>query len=208
MKKISIRRSGRTIGARAQKGFGMAIALAVLAVFALIAGAIALANKGGSTKADLETAKIMSTSIINRGNELLGVAQRVGQDRDIKLVLLDASAPVPATGVFGLYATAINIATDVQIPGRAMTSGNATSFALDKTTYTVVGIGPAGATNAAMSAVLTGVTLQTCQLINKTVQGLSVDAAVPTVTTGLLFSEGCYSNAGVYSYFKALGSAI
>ena len=207
MKTSQIRRIGRGPSRQSQAGFGMAIALAVLAVFALIAGAIALANKGGVSKTDLETSKAMATSIVNRGNELLQVAQRLGQDRDLKTMTLTATS-VSGTS-FGMYDPAIGIATDVKIPGKAFAANGAdVSFVLDKTTFTVVGIGPGGATNAALAATLPGLSLQTCQLINKTVFNDSLDATPSSTTTGLTRSEGCLNVSSSYTYFKTLGSAV
>ena len=185
----------------------MAIALAVLAVFALIAGAIALANKGGSSKTDLETAKVMATSIVNRGNELLAASQRLGADRDIKIMTMTATT-VPGTS-FGMYDPAIGIATDVKIPAKATVSNTAdVSFVLDKTAYTVVGLGTGGSTVAAVAATLPGLTLQACQLINKTVFNDAVDAVPTTTTTALTRSEGCISVTSNYTYYKVLGSAV
>jgi hypothetical protein len=205
MKTSQFRRSGRTGSRKSQAGFGMAIALAVLAVFALIAGAIALSSKGGTSKTDLETSKTMATSIVNRGNELLQAVQRVSQDRDIKTMTLSSTSVVGTS--FGLYDPAIGVATDVKIPGKAFAANGAdVSFTLDKT-YTVVGIGSGGATVAAVSAILPGLSLQTCQLINKTVFSTPIDAVPATGTTALPNMEGCIDVSGTYTYYKAFGPA-
>ena len=199
-------RGARKSSRHAQAGFGMAIALAVLAVFALIAGAIALANKGGASKTDLETAKTMATSIVNRGNELLQASQRVGQDRDIKTMTLTATSTAGTS--FGLYDPAIGIATDVKIPGKAFVDPtNDVSFALDKTNYTVVGLGTGGTTVAAVAAILPGLTLQACQLINKTVFNDTLDATPATATANLTRNEGCLNVSSSYTYYKVLGAA-
>lgn len=185
----------------------MAIALAVLAVFALIAGAIALSNKGGTSKADIETSKVMATSIINRGNALLALAQRLAVDRSLNTMTLSATS-VPGTS-FGLYDPAIGMASDLQIPGKAFAvTTSDVSFALDKTTYTVVGLGPGGSTVAAVAAILPGLSLLTCQFVNKTVFGDALDVVPTTTTASLTRNEGCINVSASYTYYKVLGSAV
>lgn len=192
----------------AQRGFGMAIALAVLAVFALIAGAIALANKGGSQKTDLESAKVMAQSIVNRGNEVYTAVTRVANDRDITVMTLDATTVAGVS--FGLYDPAIGVATDVKIPGKALSTAVDTSFTLDKTNIQVNGIGPGGIAALAVSAILPDVTTATCQQINKTIYNDAVDAAIPAVSsaTAIDRTEGCAVINSKNTYYKVLGSAV
>lgn len=207
MKTSQLRRSGRTGSRKGQAGFGMAMALAVLAVFALIAGAIALSNKGGNTSTTMETSKAMATSIVNRGSELSQAVQRASFDRDIKTMTMTATSVVGTS--FGLYDPAIGLASDVQMPAQAFTSStNLGEFIEDKTAYTVVGIGPGGATNAAITATLPGVTLQVCQMINKLIYQTAIDAVPGTATTGLTNAEGCLNVSSVYTYYKAFASAV
>lgn len=189
---------------RSQSGFGMAIALAVLAVFALIAGAIAMANRGSTSKIDMEAAKIMASSIVNRGNELLVAAQRLAQDRDITQMVFATTATAPQ---FGLYDPLIGIATDVKVPGKAFVTNADASYVLDKTAYSIIGLGVNGATVAALTATLPGLTLQACQAVNKIIFNDSIDAAPAVTTTNLTRPEGCLAVSLVYTYYKVLGAA-
>jgi hypothetical protein len=189
---------------RTQRGFGMAAVLAVLAVMALIGGAIALANKGGAQKTDLEAAKAMAQTVINRGNELYTAVIRVSQDRNLsEMTLTNASV----AGVsWGLYDPAIGVARDVVMPGKALTTNVDASFTLDKTNITVnVGNG----NFVAAAVVLSNVTTATCQMINKTIYNSSIDAALTTIATGTPTSneEGCAIVGGVNTYYKVLGAA-
>lgn len=197
-----------TGGRRGQRGFGMAIALAVLAVFALIAGAIALANKGGAQKTDLETAKAMAQSIVTRGNEIYTAAIRVGADRDLTKMTLDATT-VPGTS-FGLYDPTIGVAQDVAIPGKALVTNVDTSMVLNKTDIKIVGIGTGGTDQLAVTATLVDVTLPTCQLINKTIYSDAIDATPPTVSaaTAITRTEGCAVINAKNTYYKVLASAV
>ena len=202
MKTITNRRSGRAIGVRAQKGFGMAIALAVLAVFALIAGAIALANKGGSSKTDLETSKVMATSIIHRGNEIYSATNRVAQDRDVTKMLLNATPPDATTGAFGLYSPFLNVANEVKIPAKAFTVQAEAALGLSSTIF---------ATKIAVT--VPGLSSAVCKSINNTIYGsaIGLDANIPADAAALLVlvpsaTEGCVvAGTSANAYFKVVG---
>lgn len=191
---------------RSQRGFGMAIALAALAVLALIVGAIALANKGGAQKTDLETARVMAQSTVNQGNVVYTAVIRGSQDRDLTKMTMDATT-VSGTS-WALYDPAIGIAKDVPIPGKAMNTKVDTSFTLDKTDVKINGIGTGGIAAIAVTAVLIDLTTQTCQLINKTIYNSDIDAAIPSVSsaTAIDRTEGCAVINAKNTYYKVLGS--
>jgi len=190
-----------------QRGFGMALALAVLAIFAVIAAAISLANRGGTQKTDQETAKAMAESIVSRGNEIFASTVRASQDRDIKNMVLATSGVSP---VWGLYNPTFGFASDVTIPGKAFSTATDTSFSLDKTNIKIIGIGSAGSDQVAVAAIVPDVTTAACSQINRLVQGVELDAAIPTVTNGTAIAliEGCATINTKFTYYKVLGSSV
>ena len=204
----SSRRAPMRMSLRKQQGFVQALFIGALVLAAIIVAVVSLSNKGGSGKMDLETAKGMASSVVERGNSVYAAVQRVAQDRDIKTMTLSATS-VPGTS-FGLYDPAIGVENDVALPGKALTPATDTPFTLDKTDITENGIGVGGVAALAIAITLPNVTVQTCQFINKIIFNTAIDAAIPTVSAGTAISttEGCAAIGGINTYYKVLGSAV
>ena len=192
---------------RAQRGFGMALALAVLAIFSIIAGVIAFSSRSSSTKTDAETSKAMAQAIVGQGNTLFSAAQRAADDRDLKNMVLATSATAPA---WGLYDPTYGLATDLPIPGAALSTATDTSISLNKTSIKITGIGSGGSDQLAIALVLPSVTTLTCHQINKLVSTDAIDTAIPTVvsTTAISRREGCATIGSNLTYYKVVGSAV
>ena len=99
-----------------QRGFGMALALAVLAVFAVIAGVISFANRSGSASSGNESGKGMAQAVVSRGNEIYSAALRGQQDRPIGQMLLAATS-VAGTS-WGLFDPALGLGLTVTSSAR------------------------------------------------------------------------------------------
>jgi hypothetical protein len=185
----------------------MALALAVLAIFAVIAGVISFSSRGTSTKTDAEASKAMAQAIVGQANTLFAAIQRAADDRDLKNMVLAASATSPA---WGLYDPTYGLATDLPVPGAALTTATDTSITLDKTSIKIIGIGSAGTDQLAIALVLPNVTTLTCHQINKLVSADAIDTAIPTVvsTTAVSRREGCATIGANLTYYKVVGSAI
>jgi hypothetical protein len=183
-----------------QRGFGMALALAVLAVFAVIAGVIAFANRFSNVSSGSETGKGMAQVVISRGNEIYAAAARGQQDRPIGQIALAATS-VAGTS-WGLFDPALGLGlTDVPVPGAAFTGGTATSMSLGTSGTSF----PAG-TGATVGVVATGLTRLVCQHINLLVNAAALDTAPPAVGTNTTVKEGCSTTTGsTYAYYKMLG---
>lgn len=196
----------RSISRSSQRGFGMALALAVLAIFAVIAGVISMANRGGTTKTDSETSKAMAESVVNRGNEIFSATLRGAQDRTLNEITFTNTSVVGTS--WGLYDPTLNLSNDVALPFKALASGTTdTAMSVDKTSYTITGINN-GANALAVTAILPNVAQQVCLQINKMINGASLDTVPPTTATTTAIREGCTQTAGVYQYYKVLGSAV
>ena len=183
-----------------QRGFGMALALAVLAVFAVIAGVISFANRSGTASSGNESGKGMAEAVVSRGNEIYSAALRGQQDRPIAQLALAATSTAGTS--WGLFDPALGLGlTDVPVPGGAFTNNTAASMTLGTS-----GTSFPGGTGATVGVVATGLTLLTCQNINKLVNAALLDAAVPAVGTNTTVKEGCTTMTGpVYAYYKMLG---
>ena len=190
------------VGARSrQRGFGMALALAVLAVFAVIAGVISFANRSGTASSGGETGKAMAQAVVSRGNEMYSAALRGQQDRPIGQMLLAASS-VAGTS-WGLFDPALGLGlTDVPVPGGAFTNNTAASMALG-----VSGTSFPNGTGKTVGVVATGVTQLVCQHINKLLNNTTaLDTAPPAIATSTTVTEGCSTTTGsTYAYYKMLG---
>jgi hypothetical protein len=179
----------------------MALALAVLAVFAVIAGVISFANRSSNASTDGETGKAMAQAVISRGNEIYSAALRGQQDRPIAQMTLAATS-VSGTS-WGLFDLALGFGLiDVPVPAQAFTGGTATSMSLGTSGTSF----PTG-TGATVGVVATGLTQLVCQHINKILNNTTaLDTAPPAIATSTTVKEGCSTTTGsTYAYYKMLG---
>lgn len=189
---------------RGQGGFIQGAILLGLVILALVVGAFALANRGTSSKSDLETAKVMAATVIKRGNDLRDAAFRLAQDRDLaNMRLVTGVTPAPAAlagAEFDLFSPTFGVASELLLPAKATTGSTDVAMTYSQT-FTI------GALTNQKVFVLAGVNDGTCRMINKTIYGDSVDVApvaAASFTAGR--EEGCVDvGSGAFSYFKKVG---
>lgn len=199
---------------RNSKGFALAPILLVVALIAVVAGAIAIASRGSSTQPDTSKIKVNAAAVLQASNNLAdGVSKMVAGGG----VNSAAAITYDITPVTGLFHPTDGGASQQTVPGMLMNGAAAADFTYQ--TNVVTGV---GTTAPDTLALVKDISAAACKEINKIVIGSSATEASITsalantaaviaaadfaLSTGSGKPEGCIKTGSEYTFYKVLAA--